>query len=105
MIEPKDRPTMIYFAIKSLIKILCTMEPLVLQIEDIQRIDDTSQEALQILKHQVEDVRFIILLSSRYNDDGSKPTLKCDDDIRQRAVVLEGVLNPLKEKESIDAQL
>ncbi len=88
MIEAKDKPTVVNFAIKSFIKILCTFEPLILLIEDLQWIDEASQDALQILTRLVGDVPFIILASSRFNDDGLKPTIKSDGDVKRRDVVL-----------------
>ncbi|MDP8238128.1 MAG: AAA family ATPase [Candidatus Hatepunaea meridiana] len=91
IIEAKDRPTVVNFGLKSFISILCSLEPLILLIEDIQWIDETSQEALQILTRQIEDVPFMILASSRFNDDGSRPTIKCDDDVKQREVVIDNL--------------
>jgi predicted ATPase len=88
MIEAKDKPTVVNFALKSFIKVLCSFEPLILLIEDLQWIDETSQEALQILTRQVGDVPFIILASSRFNDDGSKPAIKSDDDVKRREVII-----------------
>jgi len=89
MIDPKDRPTVIQFAIKELIIILSRTEPLILHTEDIQWIDNASQEVFQILTRQVGDVPFIILASSRYNDDGSKPVLTADEDVQQTEIILD----------------
>jgi len=89
IIEAKDRPTIIQFAIKSFIANLITIEPVILHIEDIQWIDDASQEAFQILTRLIEDTPFIILASSRYNDDGSKPVLKADDDVKHNEIILD----------------
>jgi predicted ATPase/class 3 adenylate cyclase len=88
MIAVRDKPTVINFAINSFIKVLCSSEPLILLIEDIQWIDDASQGALQILTRQIRDVPFIILASGRYNDDGSKPVLRKDDDVKVGEITL-----------------
>jgi len=89
MIDAKDRPTVVQFAIKEFITILSRIEPLILHVEDVQWIDDTSQEVFQILTRQVGDFPFIILASSRYNDDGTKPVLKADEDVQQTEIILD----------------
>jgi len=104
MIEPKERPVVIQFAIKEFITTLSRIEPVILTLEDIQWIDDASQEALQILTRQVEDTPFIILASSRFNDDGSNPVLETDEDVKCSDIIL-GELQPVSIQTLIESKL
>ncbi len=87
-IEPKNRPLSIQFAVKEFFKALSLIEPIVLLIEDIQWLDDESQALFAILTRKVEDFPIVILASSRFNDDGSKPILKVDKEILQNGLEL-----------------
>jgi len=60
-------------AVANLIFAEALLEPLVLEIEDAHWIDDSSKELLQeIVKHQ-DRFGIILFLTSRFDDDGSKP--------------------------------
>lgn len=88
MIEAKDRPVVTRFAIKELFISLTLIEPIIILLEDLQWIDAESQETFQILTRMIEDVPLIVLATSRFNDDGTKPTIKTDGDIKHREIVL-----------------
>lgn len=89
MIDEKSRQTVIQYAIKEFITTLSRIEPLILLVEDIQWIDEESQEVFQILTRQIGDVPLFILASSRYNDDGSKPVLRIDDNVQSTEINLD----------------
>jgi len=57
-------------------------------IEDIQWLDNESQAVFSILTRKIEDYPIVILASSRFSDDGSKPVLKVDKDIQKYELIL-----------------
>ncbi len=87
-IDPKDRPLAIRFAVKEFFKAFSLIEPVALLIEDIQWLDDESQALFAILTRKIEDYSIVILASSRFNDDGSKPVLKVDKEISKKELIL-----------------
>ena len=89
IIDPKDRPVVTQFAIKDFITTYSLLEPVILHIEDIQWLDDESQNVFEILTRQIEEYPLVILACSRFNDDGSKPELKADDDVPRHEVILD----------------
>ncbi|MBK9049964.1 MAG: ATP-binding protein [Chloroflexi bacterium] len=59
-------------ALKTLILAESRGRPVVLEIEDAHWLDEASQELLTTLTRQVEAVPLLIVLTSRYYDDGSR---------------------------------
>lgn len=55
--------------------------PVVLEIEDLQWVDSSSHEALTVLTRDAAHYPLFILVTSRYADDGSKPSLALPDDV------------------------
>ena len=88
IIEAKDKPFVTRMAIKEFFLALSLIEPTIIFIEDIQWIDDESQAVFELLTRKVEDYPIIILVSSRFHDDGSKPKLKADEDVVSNEIVL-----------------
>ncbi len=78
-LEPKLRFENTISAIKNLFKALSLIQPLIIQLEDIHWIDNDSITVIQALNQNVDDFPFIIIATSRYGDDGSKPNLKLKD--------------------------
>lgn len=89
VIDPQDRAAVIEQAIKEFFKALSLIEPIILLIEDIQWLDDASRDVFEILTRRIEHYPLIILACSRFNDDGSRPELKADDDVPRYSIVLE----------------
>ncbi len=67
---------------------LSLIEPLILLIEDIQWLDNESQAVIEILTRRIEGCPLIILACSRFNDDGSRPTLRVDDNVPSYSITL-----------------
>ncbi|OQY30191.1 MAG: hypothetical protein B6244_01105 [Candidatus Cloacimonetes bacterium 4572_55] len=65
-------------AFKILIKTLSLQHPVVLNIDDIQWIDPDSVNALKVICRNIEDFPVLLIATSRYYDDGSKPLLPLD---------------------------
>jgi len=69
------------FAIKTLLLAESHLHPVVLLIEDLQWLDDSSHAALSTLTRNVGAYPLFVVLTSRYADDGSRPTLALSDDV------------------------
>ncbi|MCK5130729.1 MAG: tetratricopeptide repeat protein [Candidatus Sabulitectum sp.] len=89
VIDPQDRAIVTEQAIKEFFKALSLAEPIILLIEDIQWLDSASQNVFKILTRRIENYPLIILACSRFNDDGSRPVLKVDDDVLCYSITLE----------------
>lgn len=62
-------------AIKTLLLAESCLHPVVLEVEDLHWLDESSRKALTILSRDVAGYPLFIVVTSRYLDDGSKPTL------------------------------
>lgn len=58
-------------AIKTWARAISRRGPLVIQLEDAQWLDVSSISTVQQLTYNMEDVPLVLILTSRYNDDGS----------------------------------
>jgi len=61
-------------AIKTVLFIASQQRPVVLEIEDGQWLDDASQELLTLIGQESKTYPLLILITSRYRDDGTQPT-------------------------------
>jgi class 3 adenylate cyclase/tetratricopeptide (TPR) repeat protein len=61
-------------AVATLIQAECQRQPLVLELEDSHWFDEASLELLTLLARQAVDLPLLILLTSRFQDDGTPPT-------------------------------
>ncbi|MCD4706409.1 MAG: tetratricopeptide repeat protein [Candidatus Sabulitectum sp.] len=89
VIDPQDRAVVTEQAIKGFFKALSLTEPIILIIEDIQWLDDASLGLFKILTRRIENYPLIIIACSRFNDDGSRPELKVDDDVPRCSITLD----------------
>ncbi len=63
-------------ALKNLLLAECCFHPVVLEIEDLCWLDNSSKEALLLLIRSAADYPLLIVATSRYADDGSRPALQ-----------------------------
>ncbi|MBN1954360.1 MAG: tetratricopeptide repeat protein [Anaerolineae bacterium] len=61
------------FAIKTLLLAESRLHPVVLELEDAHWFDEASHEMLTTISRNIADCPLLIVLTSRYADDGSKP--------------------------------
>ncbi len=80
-IIPRERSTVVRFAIKSLLEAYCQLQPVVLVLEDLHWLDDESKAVVATLTRHAEAIPFKMIVTSRYSDDGSKPRLRLDHDV------------------------
>ncbi|MFW5799809.1 MAG: tetratricopeptide repeat protein, partial [Spirochaetota bacterium] len=85
------------FAIKEFFKAESLLKPVIIFVEDIQYIDDDSQKVFNALTWNIEEYPIVIIASSRFNDDGSKPKLRVDESIIKREISLGELSNDLIE--------
>ncbi len=81
------------FAIKTLLLAESRLRPVVLELEDLQWLDEASHEALATLSRNIADYPLLIVVTSRYADDGGRPTLKLADETPTVVIDL-NVLSP-----------
>ena len=62
-------------ALKAWVRAESRRQPLVLHLEDVHWLDPSSMRAVQQLTYNMEDVPLALLLTSRYNDDGTAFTI------------------------------
>lgn len=60
-------------AIKTLLLAESCLRPVVLALEDAHRMDEASHELLTFLTRQVDAYPLLLVVTSRYHDDGSRP--------------------------------
>jgi len=77
------------FAYKEFLRALSLFKPIIIQIEDIHWLDEDSQAALNTLCRTVDDFPIMIVATSRFNDDGSKPRLNVDKEVNQSEIILD----------------
>ncbi len=92
-LEPEQRSSVVKTAIAEFFFIYSLLEPLILAIEDIQWIDDESQEVFAIIIRQIVKYPILVLAASRYSDDGSKPRLKGDEALKYSEISLKDLSN------------
>ncbi len=88
-LDPKGRYENTVFAYKEFFKGLSLIKPLIIQIEDIHWLDEDSHKVFQTLCRLIDDFPIMILATGRFNDDGSKPSIKVDKGVCQREIILD----------------
>ncbi len=86
-------------AYNELLKGLSLLKPLIICIEDIQYLDEGSQDVLRLLCRSGNDYPFMIAGTGRFSDDGGRPVLNVDKEIIQREIVIDRLND--KEAESL----
>ena len=74
LLDAKGRYNNTIAAITNLFLAESLLQPLVVELEDGHWLDDNSKELLQELMRQIADRPILILITSRYQDDGEKPS-------------------------------
>ncbi|MBW6516281.1 MAG: tetratricopeptide repeat protein [Candidatus Cloacimonetes bacterium] len=90
-LDPRYRPAVKGFALKSLLEIFCSVKPVILVIEDLHWLDQESANTLQILTRRAAAIPFKLILNSRVLDDGTNPQIKLDPDVLTETIQLVGL--------------
>lgn len=70
-------------AFKTLFETLSRINPLILEIEDLHWIESDSVKAFEHLCRRMDAFPILLIVTSRYRDDGSKPTLPVEIPIKE----------------------
>lgn len=76
-------------AVKTFFKAESILNPLIILVEDLHWIDEDSLKVFEILTRNIEAFPIIIVASSRFHDDGSKPVFNLPKEVTQREVSLD----------------
>ena len=87
-LEPKLRFENTLAAFKTLIRAESRRQPVILHVEDAHWLDPDSHELLRVLTRNVGADPFIVLLSGRYQDDGSRFEVEADPDVPRKVIDL-----------------
>ncbi len=87
-LEPRLRFENMLVAFKTLIRAESRRQPVVLHIEDAHWLDADSHELLKVLTRNVGPDPFVVLLTGRYQDDGSRFEVAVDRDVPRQAIDL-----------------
>ncbi|MDD3626250.1 MAG: AAA family ATPase, partial [bacterium] len=79
--DPKAIYQQSLIVIKDYFKILSLNRPLIIFFDDLQWIDDESIEVFRNLVRNIEDYPILIIFTSRYKDDGTKPGIDFSDEV------------------------
>ena len=79
--DPKLRHQNMLTAIKTLLLVESTLHPVVFELEDGHWLDESSREMLLTLSRNVTAYPLLIVITSRYYDDGSKPVFALDGEM------------------------
>jgi tetratricopeptide (TPR) repeat protein/class 3 adenylate cyclase len=90
-LEPKYRPSVTGFALRSLLEACCLIKPTVLIIEDLHLLDKESEGIITILTRRAHKLRSKLVLTSRPLDNGKLPVLPLDRDIATDTINLDGL--------------
>jgi len=90
-LDAKQRYENTIYAVKEFFKALSLILPTVIQLEDIHVIDGETRGLLKHLMRNIENYPIIILCTSRYNDDGSRPELDLEPGVREEKIILKGI--------------
>jgi tetratricopeptide (TPR) repeat protein/class 3 adenylate cyclase len=90
-LEPQIKATVTGFAIKSLIEMLGKLKPVILILEDLHWLDQESAAMLKLLTRKASSIPFKLIVSSRLGDDGSKPELILDTEVKVYRIFLDGL--------------
>lgn len=87
-LDPKLRFENILAALKTLILAESLRRPLIIHLEDAQWLDADSLAALQLMTRNVAEFPFVLLVTSRYRDDGAAVELPLDENVPFQTISL-----------------
>jgi len=77
-LDAKGRYQNAMIAISVVLQAECRRQPVILKLEDGHWLDESSRELITAISRQTRDVPLLILITSRYADDGSLPVYMID---------------------------
>ncbi len=80
-LEPKLRFENTLLAVRALIRAESLRQPVVLHVEDAQWLDADSFHLLNVLSQDAHTYPFVVLVTCRYHDDGSRVSIQVGSDM------------------------
>lgn len=97
-LDAKGRYENTLFAIKDFFVAHSLLKPVVIVLEDLQWIDIDSKNVFEIVARNMTDYPIVIITTSRYTDEGSKPELTLDNNVIRNEVHIEQLaMNGIKD--------
>ncbi len=90
-LEPKYRPSVTGFALRTYLEALCILKPTILFIEDLHLLDQESEDVFSILSLRAQQIRAKFVFTSRPLDNGKLPKVSLDKDVSVSSINLEGL--------------
>ncbi|MCK4667944.1 tetratricopeptide repeat protein, partial [Candidatus Dependentiae bacterium] len=90
-LEPKDQFQNLLYGVKTFFKAQSLLRPVIIYLDDLQWLDPDSKTAFKTLSINIEDFPIMLVASSRFNDDGSKPILNLDTNFPVDRIALEAL--------------
>jgi predicted ATPase/class 3 adenylate cyclase len=103
-LDPRLRFENILRAVSALLRAESLRRPLVVQVEDAHWLDDDTRALLQALARDARGFPLVLLLTSRYGDDGTPVELAVGDDVPRWSLDL-GALGPAGVRELAEQTL
>lgn len=88
-LDAKGRYENTLYALKNLFLAESLLQPVVIQLDDIQWFDKESIRVVELLLRKMDSYPIALLATARYHDDGSRPTIKAPDYIPQQQIDLQ----------------
>ncbi len=88
MLDAKGRYENTLWSLKAFFKAISLIRPVLILIEDIHWIDEDSRLFLKHLTRNIQDYPISIIITTRYNDDGTKPEIIFESDVNQAEILL-----------------
>lgn len=90
-LEPRYRPSVTGFALKSLLEAYCRFGPVLLIVEDLHWLDTESEEVLSIITRRESNLPYKLIITSRPLDDGSHPSIDIEQEISVDIINMDGL--------------
>jgi len=87
-LEPARRYSNTVFAVKTFLKAMSLLSPLLLSVEDLHWADPDTEEVLRTLLRRLEGYPVALLITSRRGDGGTWPELDVPGEVTRKRLVL-----------------
>jgi len=91
-LEPKERSENTIFACRDFFAALSLISPIIIVIEDIHWLDEDSHKVFQVICRSLKNYPIMIAATSRFNDDGTRPVIKADDNVIKHDIVIDKLI-------------
>lgn len=87
-LDAKSRYSNILYGIKNFFKAQSLLKPVIILLDDLHWVDKSTIEAIDTLSTNIDDYPISIIVASRYRDDGQKPRLSLNNNVKTHEIEL-----------------